>query len=268
MLTRHDLTAALRGLGIPPDRPVIAHASLSAFGEVERGAEGLIDAILSCCKGLVMPAFTYKTMLVPEDGPPGNGLLYGSGVYTNRMADPFHAGMPADRLMGAVPETLRNLPGAMRSTHPILSFTGIRLEAALRSQTLAEPLAPIRVLAEQDGWVLLLGVNHTVNTSIHYGEKLAGRKQFLRWALGQGRILACPGFPGCSDGFQAIEPMAAGYTRQALIGKATVRAMPLRLLLETVRGCVHADPLALLCARSYCERCTAVRESINGSLFR
>ena len=239
---------------------MIAHASLSAFGEVEGGAESIIRAIMACSRGFVMPAFTYHTMIVPETGPPGNGLTYGSGLYTNRGARFFHAGMPADRLMGIIPETLRKHLQAARSSHPILSFTGIDALKALRAQTLAEPLAPIRVLAAQDAWVLLLGVDHSANTSIHYGEKLAGRKQFVRWALADDRVCECPGFPGCSDGFQAIEPAVAGFTRMTRIGKAPIRLLPLRALLYVVRALVEADPLALLCNHSYCARCGTVRD--------
>ena len=63
-------------------------------------------------------------------------------------------------------------------------------------QTLAEPLAPIGALAQRGGWVLLLGVNQTVNTSLHYAERLAGRPQFTRWALTYEGVRECPQFPG------------------------------------------------------------------------
>jgi aminoglycoside 3-N-acetyltransferase len=62
---------------------------------------------------------------------------------------------------------------------------------------LDDPLAPVGALAEENGTVLLIGVNHTVNTSIHYAEKIAGRKQFIRWALTPQGVRECPGFPGC-----------------------------------------------------------------------
>jgi aminoglycoside 3-N-acetyltransferase len=53
----------------------------------------------------------------------------------------------------------------------------------IHAQTDHEPYAPIASLAEQDGVVLLIGMDQRVNFSIHYGEKLAGRMQFIRWAL-------------------------------------------------------------------------------------
>ena len=50
--------------------------------------------------------------------------------------------------MGKIPELLRQRPEAKRSTHPILSFAGIRADKSLATQTLEEPFAPIRKFAE------------------------------------------------------------------------------------------------------------------------
>ena len=174
---------------------VIAHASLKAFGHIEGGAETMLEALLDSVRGVIMPTFTYKTMLNPEIGPLRNGMTYGSETDLNKMAEAFHPDMPADKTMGMLPETLRKHPKAKRSMHPIQSFAGIRADAILNSQTLFNPLAPIGALADQDGWVLLLGVDHRVNTSIHYAEKLGGRMQFIRWALLPDRVVECPGYP-------------------------------------------------------------------------
>ena len=175
------------------------------------------------------------------------------------MAEPFTPNMPCDKLMGIVPETLRNLPDAKRTSHPIQSFAGIRAEKFLAAQTIQNPLAPIAALAEADGWVLLLGVDHTVDTSIHYAEKLAGRRQFLRWALIPNRIVECPGFPGDSAGFNAIAPVLVNDTRAIQIGNTIVQAVPLKVLFFKVINIIKENPLALLCQQDDCERCNAVR---------
>ena len=127
------------------------------------------------------------------------------------------------------------------------------------TQTLYEPLAPIGALAELDGWAVLINVDHTVNTSIHYGEKLAGRKQFLRWALVGDRVAECPGFPGDSTGFTAIEEIIKPDIRRVEVGEAFIQAVPLKRLLDAVQEMIKKDPLALLCPREDCERCNAVR---------
>jgi aminoglycoside 3-N-acetyltransferase len=241
------------------DKPVIAHASLSAFGQVQGGAETLVSALLAVFDSVVMPAFTYKTIIIPSSGPETNAIIYGSGADANRMAEFFDPQMPADPLMGAVAEALRKHPRAKRSTHPILSYTGVKAKAALAAQTLADPLAPIGVLAKQDGWVLLLGVDHTVNSSIHYAEKLAGRKQFVRWALTPQGVRECPGFPGCSAGFHAIAPEVERDTQRVRIGNAAVQAVPLKMLFKAVIERIKNDPLALLCQQADCPQCNEIR---------
>ncbi len=256
-----ELVAAFQSLGIGSGRPVLAHASLSAFGEVDGGADALLDALVKAFAPLVMPAFTYRTMVIPEAGPDGNGIAYGTGKDLNRLAQAFAPGMPVDRMIGRVAEALRRHPRSERSGHPIFSFTGIDAGPILMAQTLEEPLAPIGAMAEQGGWVLLLGVDQTSNTTIHYAEKLSGRKQFLRWALTAEGVRACSGFPGCSDGFEAISPHVKGITQTAQIGKALVQALPMDGLIEAVRAQLARDPLALLCARPACERCDEVRRS-------
>lgn len=261
MYTLGDFTSAIERLDLGK-RPAIAHASLKHFGAIQGGAETLLQALLTAVNGLVMPTFTYKTMVTPLVGPPNNGIVYGTDRDNNRMAEFFIPNMPADPLMGILPEMLRQYPGALRTAHPILSFSGINADAALQSQTLTSPLEPINILAGQEGWVLFLGVDHTVNTSIHYAEKLAGRRQFVRWALTKKRIVECPGFPGCSDGFQQIEPYVRGYIRRVEVGQSFIEAIPLQRLFEVVITHIKLNPLDLLCQRADCERCNAVRKTL------
>ena len=107
-----------------------------------------------------------------------------------------------------------------------------------------------------------MGVDHTVNTSIHYAEKLAGRLQFVRWAVVKDRIVECRGFPGCSDGFAGLAAGLEGYTHRVEIGYSFVDAIPLKALIQVVRARIKANPLDLLCQREDCQRCQAVRGSL------
>ena len=259
MISFRDIISGLKKLELEPQSQVIAHISLSSFGEVRGGAETVLGALLASVNGLIMPTFTYDTMITPEAGPDKNGITYGSGKDLNRMAEFFRPDLPADPSMGVVAETLRRYPAAHRSSHPILSFAGIQSDEALQAQTIEEPLAPIGCLMPKQAWVVLVGVNHTRNTSIHYAEKLAGRKQFIRWALTLKGVIECPGWPGCSDGFEAAAPALAEITRKVQVGASLIQALPLGPMVEAVQGLIHSDPLALLCARPDCERCNTVR---------
>jgi aminoglycoside 3-N-acetyltransferase len=260
MLSYRDFVRGIRDLGIDREQPVIAHASLSSFGEVQGGAETVLGALTSSFDTLVMPAFTYKTMITPEVGPPDNAMAYGTDKDANLMAEFFQPNYPVDPLMGAVAEALCRHPRSRRSGHPILSFCGVNADRALDSQSLEEPLAPIGVLKDDQGWVLLIGVDHSVNTSIHYAERQAGRKQFIRWALTPTGIVESPRFPGDSQGFNAIAPSVESISRIVQVGPGEIQALPLPDLVDIVSGWIEGDPLALLCEREDCERCNTVRK--------
>jgi aminoglycoside 3-N-acetyltransferase len=233
---------------------------LSSFGdEIRGGPETVIGALLNAAGGLMAPTFTYKAMLTPEAGPEHNAIRYGSGKDLNRMAEFFTPDMRADSLMGLLPEVLRNRPEACRSPHPLLSFCGIGLESVLAQQTLGNPFAPLLALAELDGLVLLIGVDQRSNTSIHAAETLAGRRQFTRWALTPAGVCECPGFPGCSEGFNQAAPLFQSFSRTVRLGEATIQSLPILSIFETVIEQIRKDPFAFLCSRPDCERCAAVR---------
>jgi aminoglycoside 3-N-acetyltransferase len=283
MTTYAEIKTAFESLGLN-DAPVIAHASYKSFGDVEGGVPMVVQAFVDSFAAVIMPTHTYKTMIVPLAGPENNALDYGAPDPFNPNPEFFTPHMPADVLMGILPETLRQRPGAKRSSHPILSFAGFRADDMLATQTLNEPLAPIQALAEQNGWVVLAGVDHTVNTSMHLAEKLAGRRQFIRWALVRDvltrpallkiarrnfastvvdeRIVACPGFPGCSAGFQAIARDVQPFTKRAQAGNSAIQAVPLAALFHAVISKINQDPKALLCFDPTCARCNTVRMSL------
>ena len=256
-----ELKHAFDELGIA-GKPVIVHASLKKFRNIEGGPGTVIQALLASCSGLVMPTFTYKTMVTPEVGPPNNGITYGSGKDLNKMAEPFRIAMPPDKMMGILPAALLREKGALRTSHPILSFGGIQADDILLTQTLFDPLAPLQALAEKNGWVVLINVDHTSNTSMHYAEKLAGRRQFIRWALMGERVVECPGYPGDSFGFNAIEEhIQADTVRVNLEDGVVIQAVPLKRLIDLTVELIKNEPLALLCQREDCERCNAVRNT-------
>ena len=263
MLSYRDLITGFKKLEIDQNKPVILHASLSSFGEIRGGAETLLGAILAGFQSIMVPTFTYKSMIIPETGPENNGLEYGSGHDLNKMAEFYTQDMPADRLMGILAEKVRLNPQAQRSTHPILSFAGIHLSEAIDQQSLEEPLAPIQWLLDHQGYVLLMGVDQTVNTSIHLADQKAGRKSFIRWALTPHAIYECPGMTGCSDGFNQATDHLAEITIMTKIGDATIQAIPLQGMVDILVPIIQNDPIALLCEKPTCPRCQAIRNHQN-----
>ena len=262
VVTYRALVRSLRELRIAPGQPVIVHRSLRAFGRVQGGADAVVGALLEVFESVLVPTFTYKTLVVPEIGPPNNAVQYGNHTDRNKMAEFFYPNMPADKLMGQIAETLRQHPEAYRSGHPVLSFAGVNVRKYLEKQLLDVPFAPIAAMVDDDGWVLLMGVDQTSNTSIHLGERLAGRKTYTRWALMSDMVVRCGNFPYCSDGFNAIQSLMDPFARKVRIGTATVQAIPLRELIETTRQLIQADPTALLCNRTDCQSCNTIRSEI------
>jgi len=260
MSSYREWIGALRDLKLGRHSRTLVHASLESMAPVAGGAETAVGALLATCETVVAPTFTLRTLVVPNVGPPDNGLVY--GVAPNTEAEIFDPAMAADVDMGAFAEALRQHSQSQRSSHPALSFAGVRAEAVLAAQTLDEPLAPIRALAEEDADVLLIGIGHRTNAGLHWAEHLAGRKQFIRWALTTRGVVECPAFPGCPDGFEAIAPKLEGVTREANLGNDTLVAVALRDLINIAVAWIRQDPRALLCDRLGCERCAAVRAAV------
>lgn len=254
-----ELKNLFQDLNIPAETPVIAHASLKPFGYIQDGADAILRALMGTFHTIVMPAFTYYSMVTPPNGPPNNGMIYGKPDIPNEMSTTFTPSLRADPMMGILPEALRNHREAKRSSHPILSFAGIHADEILNAQLRDDPLAPIGALMERDGWVILINENHASNTSIHYAEKLAGRKQFTRWALVGDRTVECHNYPGDSSGFGAIASHLKEDTVRVELDKAFVEAMPIRRVIDVAVGLIKNDPLALLCERKDCLMCNAVR---------
>jgi aminoglycoside 3-N-acetyltransferase len=77
--------------------------------------------------------------------------------------------------MGAIPECFRDYPDAVRSRHPVYSFAawGSDADAIVTDHGFDRALgeeSPLARLYDLAGDVLLLGVGHEVNTSLHLAE--------------------------------------------------------------------------------------------------
>lgn len=240
-----SLKPALSDLSLSK-RLVLVHASPLV------NADELLSALLETTSGFITPTFTPKSLLPLEYHPARPKVDVSS-------AEPFHPAMPADEAVGSFAELVRQHPKAKRSLHPVFSFAGIHADALIHAQTDLEPYAPIASLAEQDGVILLIGMDQRVNFSIHYGEKIAGRMQFIRWALTEHGIAECPNFPGHSEGFNAIADDIKPFTRRADVNGMIIQAIPVNDLLRAVVNKIHSAPYTLLCSDPTCERCEAVR---------
>ena len=264
-ISYRDILRSLRELGFNQDSSTIAHVSLAALepGSVRGGAETVIGALLASCGTVVMPAFTHQTMVWPESGPADNACTYGDHAEENAGAVMFNPDLPVDADLGQVAERFRRHSQARRSDHPVLSFAavGAHAQEVVAAQSLDSPLGPIEWLYDRGGDVLLMGADHRRNLAIHLAEKFAGRRQFVRWAVGVERAYRLPDFPGCSNGFNAIAPKLAWITHQAALGSLALQRIPIVNLVEVAVQTIQEDPYALLCSDPACEQCGVVRRA-------
>jgi aminoglycoside 3-N-acetyltransferase len=253
------IEAGLAMLGFTGAENIIMHTSLSAFGYVQGGAPALLEAVRAHVNTLVVPTFTYYTLVWPSE--------YRTDDWKVELpidGPMFRLDSPVSPDIGRVPQALLTRRNVLRSQHPALSFAAVGQHAhsILAAQTLDHPYAPIGQLYALDGDVLLMGVDHRSNTSIHYGEYLAGRPLLDRYANSSDGVVHTY-FPNCSAGFDQLEPRLTIQTTQ--IGKATIKRMKVREIVDETLRALRRNPEALLCNHQYC-RCQAVRQKVKAQV--
>ncbi|WP_433056508.1 aminoglycoside N(3)-acetyltransferase [Dactylosporangium sp. CS-033363] len=185
--TTSTIAAQVRALGLPAGATVVTHSSLSRLGWVAGGAHAVVLALLEAIGPdgtLVMPTHT-RHLTEPSDW--GNPPVPESWWATIRAETPaFDPRTSPPGYMGAIVDCFRTFPGVLRSAHPTVSFAalGPRAERVTAGHELDDGLgegSPLARLYELDAWVLLLGVGHDNNTSLHLAEYRAdGPKRYER----------------------------------------------------------------------------------------
>ena len=269
MVSAAEIADGLTRLGLARSSSVIVHSSLTSFGYVDGGAEAVCDALTETCGTVLAPAGTWDfTGIGP---PPGTARAHNAydpaptwEAFDEELdrATAFSPDLPIDRELGRIPETLRLTRTPARTAHPLFSYiaVGPAADQLLAAQRPDWPLGPIEELRRLNGDVLLLGVDHTADTTIHLAEQLLGRSCFYRYAKTADRVWTeFPNIPGESHEFDAIEPSLRSATRETTIGNCRARKIPITAVLAATRQLVLADPAALLCTTPTC-RCAAAHQ--------
>ena len=175
-VTVESLQADFKVLGIEKGMTLLVHSSLSAMGWVCGGPVAVIIAlqeVLGETGTLVMP--THSTDL-SEPSQWENPPVPESWWQTIRETMPaYDPALTPTRSMGKIVETFRRQKGALRSTHPQNSFCarGPQASYIIENHSLAFGFgehSPLARIYDLHGSVLLLGVGHSNNTSIHLAE--------------------------------------------------------------------------------------------------
>ncbi|MBN2471795.1 MAG: AAC(3) family N-acetyltransferase [Anaerolineae bacterium] len=229
-ITVASLTGDFQRLGLHPGMTVLVHSSLSRLGWVCGGPVAVIQAlesVLGASGTLVMPT---------HSGDLSDPARWGNPPVPEAWWQPIRDTMPAydptltpTRGMGIIAETFRKRAGVLRSDHPHTSFAarGPQAAAITAHHALESGMgegSPLARLYDLDGWVLLLGVGHGNNTSMHLAEYRAvffSKKRIRQGAPilvnGQQRWVTFDDIDFCDDDFEQIGS-AFNATGQALSG--------------------------------------------------
>jgi aminoglycoside 3-N-acetyltransferase len=266
-----EIAKGLRSVGLGATSTAVVHSSLRSFGIVDGGAATVADALVAVCGTVVVPSGTWDLTGIPT--PPGlvrpNNAVLKADSWEEfdaavDKAVPFSNDLPIDKELGAIPEAIRLRHPHARGRHPLFAFlaSGSHASKVVAAERQDWPLGPLEVVAALDGVVVLLGVDHTANTTIHLAEQHLGRSAFFRYAkVAPGRVWAeLPNIPGQSHRFDDIEPVLGPATREATIEACRVRVVPVRDVLTSATQLIVDDPGALLCADHECRCGAALRQ--------
>lgn len=254
--TRLDLAKDLRRVGLREGDRVVVHSSFRSIGPVDGGPSSVVDALLDVIGPdglLVVPTFTYDTVRFDPVHDPGR--------------------------TGVVSEAARARPGAHRSLHPTYSVAAIGegAEGICRDHERhagTDVGTPLDRLAAMGGFVLLVGVGATSNTTVHVGEFHAA-VPYLEipfspdWPTAHeivvpgGRLVQVEyrRFPGCSRAFAALESRLRrrSAVRDGQLGAALMQLVDGPVIVEETVAELRHNPAALLCTDASCYRCTRAR---------
>ncbi len=178
-LTVDSMVDELSACGLEMGQTVLVHSSMSKLGWVAGGAQAVIQALLQVLgeEGtLMMPTHTTQNTDPANWNNPPVPKTWVPIIQANTPA--FDPAITPTRGMGVIPELFRKWPGTVRSAHPIGSFAarGPKAATLIRNHQLLDMFgdsSPLGTLYDLDGYILLLGVDHGNNTSLHLAENRA-----------------------------------------------------------------------------------------------
>jgi len=247
-----ELTAHLLELGVTPGGVLLVHSSFSRVGPVEGGPGALILALQSALGPtgtLVMPS-----MSDDDDHP------------FDRRATPCLG-------MGVLADTFWRTPGVLRSDSPH-AFAAIGPQAA--RITADHPIdvphglnSPVGRVYELDGQILMLGVGHDANTTVHLAEALEGvryhRQKFATIMQGGQPVRWCYNeIDHCCDKFTLVDQWLDAEERQrrGCVGHGEARLAGSREVVEVVRARLRANETVFLHEPGVDIECDEARASI------
>ena len=259
--SKADLVRQLLELGVEPGGTLLVHTSFSRTGPVEGGPTGLIEAL----RGALGPG---GTLVMPS--------------MTDDDDEPFDPAATPAIGMGIVADTFWRMAGVERSNSPhAFAAAGPTAREILAPHPVDLPHGPdspvgrVHALA---GQILLLGVGHHSNTTVHLAEFLAGvryrRPKSARVELEDGPALVYyDEIDHCCERFALVDGWleATGVQRRGPVGNGEARVAFASDVIDVCLGKLRENPNIFLHPRGHdveCDDAWDSMESLQPSMER
>ena len=231
-----SVTEQLRALGVQPGQTLQVHTAFSKVGPIEGGPIGLIEALRAAIG-------------------PGGTLVMPS--MTDDDDHPFDPQSTPCLGMGVTADTFRRVPGVLRSDSPhAFAAIGPNAERITAPHPIAPPHgldSPVGRVWELGGHVLLLGVGHDADTTVHLAENLAGvryRASRHVTVLREGVPIRCDylEIDHCCERFALVDAWLdeRNLQRRGTIGHAEARLVRARVVVDVVTERLRTNETAFL----------------------
>lgn len=247
---RPELVRQLCALGVEPGGVLLVHASFSSVAPVEGGPRGLIEALLAAL---------------------GEGGTLAMPSMCDDDDTPFDRTKSPCRALGIVADTFWRIPGVLRSDSPhAFAAFGPQAERITRPHPVDIPHGPESPPArvrELDGQVLLLGVGHDANTTLHVAEAIAGvryRQPKHATVLENGRAKRYEygETDHCCERFGLLDAWLGDKQRRGKVGNAEARLARSRDIVATALMRLRENEIVFLHAPGSCRECDVARAAI------
>ena len=248
-----ELSDTLATMGLKAGDSVIIHTSFRSLRPYVNHPNDVIEAILSCI------------------GSRGN-LMLPTFNYSRPLPEPYYDPQVTPCRTGAVPECGWSRDDAVRSLHPTHSVAVIGPDADQLTRDHLSYRAfgigsPIDLLAQRGGKVLLLGVPHSTNSTIHIGEEHARMPKrgvfdpmpIVKVRKPDGRMTEyqLDESPSCDSAFEVVAlPLhTAGQITYGGLGECRIQLMDGKVVIEAVVKLIADQPDVLRCNNPRCDWC-------------
>jgi aminoglycoside N3'-acetyltransferase len=248
-----ELADQLHALGVRRGGVLLVHMSYRSVRPVEDGPAGVIEAVRTAV------------------GREGTIVMPSWGDDDDRPFEPHRT--PASASLGATADMFWQLSETRRGAHPF-AFAALGPQAeAITADPLPLPPhrleSPVGRVYELDGQVLLLGVGHDANTTIHLAEVLAN----VPYRVPKHCTIVRDGHPvrvgysendHCCQRFALADQWlrARNLQQEGRVGRAEARIIRSQDVVTVVREQLRRDPLVFLHPpENGCAECDVARRS-------